>query len=116
MDNSKVTEDGSTQPHVVGLKYPNAYGLYDMAGNMNEWCVDWSDGNDFAWKSQTEPEVDPQGVPKSQITLDVHGNGNHILRGAAYNQTRTYLHAGFRNKENGSSTGNVCMRVYGPAE
>ena len=116
VDNSRVPEDGATQPHVVGLKYPNAYGLYDMAGNMCEWCVDWSDGQDFAWKSQTEPEVDPQGVPKSQITLDKYGSGSHILRGGAFNQERKYLHAGYRDGDIGSSTGKNCIRVYCPAE
>lgn len=45
------------QTHVVGQKQPNAWGLYDMLGNVWEWTADWFDKNYYA-HSET---VDPKG-------------------------------------------------------
>ena len=48
--------EGTTHP--VGTKAPNELGIYDMSGNIYEYCQDRID-NDFAYPS--EPQVNPTG-------------------------------------------------------
>jgi formylglycine-generating enzyme required for sulfatase activity len=49
----KNNSNGTTHP--VAQKKPNAWGFYDMYGNVLEWCYDWYDGGAYAGGSVTDP-------------------------------------------------------------
>ena len=77
----KNTGDGKggySQHTTVGSYLPNAWGLYDMHGNIAEWCLDW-------WKENlgTNPCEDPQGGTTGSY---------RIVRGGCWNNNVT---AGF---------------------
>lgn len=79
-DNSKIGEEEHV--HVVGLKKPNALGLYDLSGNIEEMTGEWYISLDYASDAE---ETDPWGpeTPRDMTEQLV------ITRGGCY---RTYTH------------------------
>ena len=72
--NSKVGT--STALHEVAQKKANSLGLYDMSGNVSEWCYNWAYKYNDSLQT-TDPETDPVGPGESR-------NGGKIIKGGYY--------------------------------
>ncbi|MAB89987.1 MAG: hypothetical protein CMJ90_11070, partial [Planctomycetes bacterium] len=63
---------------------PNRYGLYDVAGNVYEWCLDWYDANYY----QQSPTNNPAGLVSGV---------QRVLRGSAWPDGTGYLRVADRS-------------------
>ena len=67
-------DNSNSMVHTVKTKSPNEIGLYDMSGNLEEWCADWAN------YYYTTPETDPTG-PSTGTKREIRGGyyGTSIL-------------------------------------
>jgi formylglycine-generating enzyme required for sulfatase activity len=87
---ASVNSGNQSQP--IGKKQPNTVGIYDLTGNVSEWCFDWYDA---LFYKQEFTDKNPQGPPLGK---------DKVIRGGNY---RDYIgdrfRPSFRNKMNPKS-------------
>ncbi|MBT4482400.1 MAG: formylglycine-generating enzyme family protein [Candidatus Latescibacteria bacterium] len=84
--------------HAVGQKEPNAWGLYDMHGNVWEWCNDWFDSDYYS----SSPDINPTG-PDS--------GSRRVLRGGCWHHYFIHCRSAYRSLSNPDDSYRVGFRV-----
>jgi formylglycine-generating enzyme required for sulfatase activity len=84
--------NGVSTTHPVGQKLPNPWGLYDMHGNVFQWCQDW-------WSASLPGgiAVDPQGPATGSI---------HVIRGGYWSSLASHCRSA-RRRDGNNPDGNL---------
>lgn len=92
-------ENGNNQTHVVGSKRPNELGLFDMTGNVWEWCSDFFKA-DYYYNS---PKWNPTGAETTSF---------RVRRGGAWGVNGKFCRVAYRfNSRQGDRINNLGFRL-----
>ncbi len=89
-------ENSDGEPHWPATKKANNLGIYDLTGNVAEWCFDWYGPYD------SYSETDPEGPGQPSLPID----RRRVVRGGSYNSSSYYLRNTYRTSRFPGDEGN----------